>query len=68
MNIRHYDIDYDYIVRTVDSKKYRYESRYDDLTIVYENIKNQNFISVEKYNASETVIIDTKHIVSVERK
>lgn len=66
MNIRHYDIDYDYIIRTVDSKKYRYESRYDDLTIVYENIKNQYYISVEKYNTNETVVIDTKHIVSVE--
>lgn len=66
MNIRHYDIDYDYIIRTVDSKKYRYESRYEDLTIVYENIKNQNYISVENYNTNETVVIDTKHIVSVE--
>lgn len=68
MNIRHYDIDYDYIIRTVDSRKYMYESKDRDLTIMFENIKNQNFISVEKYNASETVIIDTKHIVSVERK
>ena len=66
MNIRHYDIDYNYLVRTVDSKKYRYESRYENLDTVYENIKNQNYISVEKYNASEKVIIDTKHIVSVE--
>ena len=66
MNIKHYDIDYDYLVRTVDSKKYKYESIYEDLDIVYKDIKNYNYISVEKYNATETVIIDTKHIVSVE--
>ena len=67
MNIRHYDIDYVYIVRTVDSKKYMYESKYEDLTIMYENIKNQNYISAKDYNTTETVIIDTKHIVSIER-
>ena len=66
MNIRHYDLDCDYLVRTVDSRKYMYESKDRDLTIMFENIKNQNYISVEDYNTNETVVIDTKHIVSVE--
>lgn len=66
MNIRHYDLDCGYLVRTVDSRKYMYESKDRDLTIMFENIKNQNYISVENYNTNETVIIDTKHIVSIE--
>lgn len=59
---------YRYIVRTVDNRKYSYESSYKSLGSVYRDVMGNDYIEVTKYgNNNKEIIIDTRHIVSIER-
>ncbi|AEJ79799.1 hypothetical protein QCF18_10125 [Staphylococcus aureus] len=60
-------IEHDYTIRTVDNRKYTYYSKYESLVTLYENIMSKDCIEVTKYGKDKKVIIDTRHIVSIER-
>lgn len=59
---------YRYIVRTVDNRKYSYGNSYKSLGSVYRDVMGNDYIEVTKYgNNNKEIIIDTRHIVSIER-
>jgi len=59
---------YRYIVRTVDNRKYSYKNSYKALGSVYRDVMGNDYIEVTKCgNTNKEIIIDTRHIVSIER-
>lgn len=60
-------VKYDYTVRTVNDRKYSYESSYKALGSVYRDVMSSDYIEVTKWTKDKKVVIDTKHIVSIER-
>lgn len=60
-------IDYHYIIRTVDGKKYDYAVSNKALDSVYRGIMSKDCIEVTKWAKDTRVLINTKHIVSIER-
>lgn len=60
-------IDYNYVVRTVDGKKYDYYNSNKPLVSVYRGVMSRDYIEVIKWTKDTRVIINTKHIVSIER-
>lgn len=58
---------YNYTVRTVDNRKYSYKNSYKALGSVYRDVMGNDYIEVTKWGKDKKVIIDTKHIVSIER-
>lgn len=60
-------IKYDYTVRTVDNRKYSYENSYKSLGSVYRDVMSNDYIEVTKWGKDKEVLIDTRHIVSIER-
>lgn len=59
---------YRYIVRTVYNRKYSYKNSYKALGSVYRDVMSNDYIEVTKCgNNNEEIIIDTRHIVSIER-
>lgn len=60
-------ITYDYTVRTVDNRKYSYENSYKSLGSVYRDVMGNDYIEVTKWGKDKKVIIDTRHIVSIEK-
>lgn len=56
-----------YTVRTTDNRKYTYVCDNNILELVYRDIKNQDYIEVTKWGKDKKVLIDTKHIVSIEK-
>ena len=60
-------IEYYYTIRTVDNRKYSYENIYNDLDSVYKDIMSNDCIEVTKWDKDKEVVIDTRHIVSIER-
>mgnify|MGYP007013224953 CR=1 FL=1 len=56
-----------YIIRTVDSKKYSYESKYDLLDNAYKEIMYDKHLKVRDWKEDNVIIINTRHIVSIER-
>ena len=60
-------IDYNYVIRTVDGKKYDYVNRNSTLTSVYKDVISNDYIEVTKCTNYTEVVINTKHIVSIER-
>ena len=61
------NLKYDYTIRTVDNRKYSYESSYSSLGSTYRDIMGNDYIEVTKWAEDKKVVIDTKHIVSIER-
>ena len=61
------DREYSYTVRTVDNRKYTYYNSYKALGSVYRDVMGNDYIEVTKWATDKEVIIDTKHIVSIER-
>ncbi|WLY86994.1 hypothetical protein 357Saur119PP_00011 [Staphylococcus phage 357Saur119PP] len=59
--------EYRYIVRTVDDRKYSYKNNYKALGSVYRDVMGNDYIEVTKWGKDKKVIIDTRHIVSIER-
>ncbi|UYE90415.1 hypothetical protein [Staphylococcus phage vB_ScaM-V1SC01] len=59
--------EYRYIVRTVDDRKYSYKNSYKALGSVYRDVMGNDYIEVTKWGKDKKVIIDTRHIVSIER-
>ncbi len=59
--------EYSYTVRTVDNRKYTYYNSYKALGSVYRDVMGNDYIEVTKWATDKGVIIDTKHIVSIER-
>lgn len=55
-----------YIIRTSDNRKYSYENSYKALGSVYRDIMSKDYIGVTKWGKDKKVIIDTRHIVSIE--
>uniref|UniRef100_A0AAU8GT54 Uncharacterized protein n=1 Tax=Mammaliicoccus phage MSShimriz1 TaxID=3230127 RepID=A0AAU8GT54_9VIRU len=60
-------IDYFYTVRTVDNRKYSYICGNSSLGSVYKGVKSKDYIEVTKWGKDKEVLIDTKHIVSIEK-
>lgn len=60
-------IDYNYIVRTTDGKDYDYINPYSSLVSVYKDVMSMDYIEVTKSSNHTEVVINTKHIVSIER-
>lgn len=60
-------IKYDYTVRTVDNRKYSYENSYKSLGSVYRDVMGNDYIEVTKWGKDKKVLIDTRHIVSIEK-
>lgn len=60
-------IKYDYTVRTVDNRKYSYENGYKALGSVYRDVMEKDYIEVTKWGKNKEVLIDTRHIVSIEQ-
>ncbi|XWX30694.1 hypothetical protein TETAKXXN_CDS0055 [Staphylococcus phage PG-2021_17] len=58
---------YAYTVRTVDDRKYSYYNSYGALGSVYRDVMGNDYIEVTKWGKDKKVIIDTRHIVSIER-
>lgn len=56
-----------YIIRTVDNKKYCYESKYDLLDNAYKEIMYNKHLKARDWKEDNVVIINTRHIVSIER-
>lgn len=57
-----------YIIRTVDCKRYNYTSKHDSLKDIYNYIMDKEYIEAEDWNENNnTVIINTNHIVSIEK-
>ncbi|AXF38619.1 hypothetical protein BE25_0202 [Staphylococcus phage vB_SepM_BE25] len=56
-----------YIIRTVDNRKYSYESKYDLLNNAYKEIMDKEHVKAEDWKEDNVVIINTRHIVSIER-
>lgn len=64
--------EYIYIIRTVDNKKYRYESTQPvskglSLNAMYKEIVSNECIEVEGWEEENKVAINTNHIVSIEK-
>lgn len=59
-------IEHHYTVRTSDNRKYTYVCSNRSLGSVYKGIKSQDYIEVTKWGKDKKVLIDTKHIVSIE--
>ncbi|VEV88323.1 hypothetical protein [Staphylococcus phage Stab20] len=59
--------EYNYTVRTVDNRKYTYYNSYKALGFVYRDVMGNDYIEVTKYGKDKKVLIDTRHIVSIER-
>lgn len=62
LNLKH-----NYTIRTVDDRRYSYESSYKALGSVYRDIMGSDYIEVTKWAKDKKVVIDTKHIVSIEQ-
>lgn len=60
-------VKYDYTVRTTNDRKYSYESSYKALGSVYRDFMSNDYIEVTKWAKDKKVVIDTKHIVSIEK-
>lgn len=60
-------ITYDYTVRTVDNRRYSYENSYKSLGSVYRDVMGNDYIEVTKWGKDKKVLIDTRHIVSIEK-
>ncbi|XWX30026.1 hypothetical protein KQUDLBSD_CDS0198 [Staphylococcus phage PG-2021_40] len=60
-------IDYLYTVRTVDGRKYMFQCGNRQLDSVYRGIMNKECIEVTKCTNDTIVLINTKHIVSIEK-
>lgn len=60
-------IKYNYTVKTVDNRRYSYENRYKSLDSVYRDVMGNDYIEVTKWGKDKKVIIDTRHIVSIEK-
>ncbi|QSJ04185.1 hypothetical protein vBSscSF1_114 [Staphylococcus phage vB-SscS-F1] len=60
-------IEHRYIVRTVDGKKYTYECGNRQLDSVYRGIMSLDYIGATRWSKDKNVIINTKHIVSIEK-
>lgn len=60
-------IDYNYVIRTVDGKKYTYYNRNKTLTSVYKDVMSNDYIEATRWAKDTKVVINTKHIVSIER-
>lgn len=60
------NIEYDYTIRTVDNRKYSHENSYKALGSVYRDIMGNDYIEVTKWDKDKKVVIDTRHIVSIE--
>jgi len=56
-----------YIIRTVDNRKYSYESKYDLLNNAYKEIMDKEHVKAEDWKEDNVVTINTRHIVSIER-
>lgn len=52
---------YRYIVRTVDNREYSYKNSHKALGSVYRDVMSRDYLEVTK-----SVLIDTRHIVSIE--
>lgn len=61
LNLKH-----DYTIKTVDNRKYYYESSYIALGSVYREVMSNDYIEVTKGTEDKKIIVDTKHIVSIE--
>lgn len=59
-------IEHRYIVRTVDGKKYTFQCGSRQLSSVYRGIMSKDCIEVTKWGKNKSVLINTKHIVSIE--
>ncbi|WBF82261.1 hypothetical protein [Mammaliicoccus virus vB_MscM-PMS2] len=59
-------IEHRYIVRTVDGKKYTFQCGNRQLSSVYRGIMSKDCIEVTKWGKNKSVLINTKHIVSIE--
>lgn len=62
INIKH-----DYTIRTVDNRRYSYYNSYKALGSVYRDVMGNDYIEVTKWGKDKKVVIDTRHIVSIER-
>lgn len=56
-----------YIVRTVDDNKYTYFNRNKALTSIYKDVMSNDYIEATRWGKNTKVVINTKHIVSIER-
>lgn len=60
-------VDWKYTITTVNNKEYSYSESYDKLEYVIENIMSNKYIKVDTNDIYKNeVIINTKHIVSIE--
>ncbi|ANT44851.1 hypothetical protein HOR18_gp188 [Staphylococcus phage vB_SscM-1] len=60
-------VDCFYTIRTVDGKKYSYNSRNRTLISTYKDVMDYDYVEVTKWAKDTIVLINTKHIVSIER-
>lgn len=60
------DLKNDYTIRTVNNRKYYYESSYRALGSVYREVMSNDYIEVTKGTEDKKIIVGTKHIVSIE--
>ncbi|MBF0793369.1 hypothetical protein [Mammaliicoccus lentus] len=56
-----------YIITTVNKKKYRHTSKLKSLPYVYREITENDYIVVKNNDYFKEVLLDTRHIVSIER-
>lgn len=56
-----------YIIVTVNKKKYRYTSKLNSLPYVFREVTENDYIVVKNNDYFKEVLLDTRHIVSVER-
>lgn len=59
-------IDYEYVIRTVDNRKYTFQCGNRQLDSVYRGVMSKDYIEVTKWAKDTSVLINTKHIVSIE--
>lgn len=60
-------LDYRYIIRTVDNRKYLFQCGNQQLDQVYRGVMSRESVGVTKWAKDKIVIINTKHIVSIEK-
>lgn len=58
----------EYIIKTVNKKKYRYVSRRQSLQYVYREIHKNDYVIVKENGYFKKVLLDTRHIVSIEKQ
>ena len=60
-------IDWKYTITTVNNKEYSYSEPHEELEYVLENIMSNKYIRVNTKDIyKDEVVINTKHIVSIE--